>query len=121
MIPRDHELADHILDLVPINGLDPRLQAQALDQGELLEYRRRRTVFEAGTRDPYTFYLLDGELELRAEGASPVRMRPGDENARRALAQLQPRRYTAVAITPVILFRIERAVLDHRLPEEPTL
>ena len=101
MVPHDHPLAARIADLVPINGLEPRLQEQALAQGDVLEFKRKRTVFEAGTRDPYTFYLLDGELELQAEGASPQRMRAGDENARRALAQLQPRRYTAITLTPV--------------------
>ena len=118
LIPRDHALAKRILGLVPINGLDARLQNQVLAKGELLEFRRRKVVFEAGARDPFTFYLLSGELELAAEGASPVRMQAGDENARRALAQLQPRRYTAVAKTPVRLFRIERAVLDHILSDE---
>ncbi len=74
MIAREHALARRILGLVPINSLDPRLQDQALAQGELLEFKRKKTVFEAGARDPYTFYLLDGELELQAQGASPVRM-----------------------------------------------
>jgi CRP-like cAMP-binding protein/rhodanese-related sulfurtransferase len=121
VIAADHALAERILTLVPINGLDARLQEQALAQGELLEFRRKKTVFEMGARDPYTFYLLDGELELQAEGASPVRMSAGDENARRALAQLQPRRYTAVAMTPVSVFRIERAVLEHILADEQML
>ncbi len=52
MIARDHPLADRILRLVPINGLDPRLQDQALAQGELMEFKRKKTVFEAGARDP---------------------------------------------------------------------
>lgn len=118
MISRDHPLVERILALVPINSLDPRLQDQALAQGELLDFKRRKTVFEIGARDPYTFYLLDGDLELRARESSPVRMKAGDENARRALAQLQPRRYTAVALNTVTVFRIERAMLDHILADE---
>jgi CRP-like cAMP-binding protein len=118
VVSRDHPLAERIVDLVPINGLSEQLQDQALASGEVLDFRRRRTVFKAGARDPYTFYLLEGVLELRAAGASPMRMHAGDENARRALAQLQPRRYTAVAVTPVQIFRIERAVLDHILSDE---
>jgi CRP-like cAMP-binding protein/rhodanese-related sulfurtransferase len=118
VISRDHPLAERILGLVPINSLDPRLQDQALAQGELLEFKRRKKVFEAGARDPYTFYLLDGDLELQTQEASPLRMRAGDENSRRALAQLQPRRYTAEALNTVTVFRIERAVLDHILADE---
>ena len=121
MIPADHALVNRILRLVPINNLDTRLQKQALAQGELLEFRRKKTVFEMGARDPHTFYLLDGELELQAKESSPVRMRAGDENALRALAQLQPRRYTAVTVTPVSVFRIERAVLDNILADEQLL
>jgi CRP-like cAMP-binding protein len=118
-----HALAERILTLIPINGLDTRLQAQAqaLAQGDLLEFRKKKTVFEMGARDPYTFYLLDGELEQQAAESSPVRMSAGDENARRALAQLQPRRYTAVAMTSVSVFSIERAVLEHILADEQVL
>ncbi|MDX1514390.1 MAG: cyclic nucleotide-binding domain-containing protein, partial [Gammaproteobacteria bacterium] len=121
MIERDNKFAGNVLALVPINSLDDRLKEQVLAQGELLEFKKKKTIFEAGTRDPYTFYLLEGELELIAKGAAPMRMVGGDNNANRALAQLQPRRYTAKALTPVTLFRIERAVLDHILSDEQVL
>jgi len=121
LIAADHAFAKRILRLIPINSLDARLQTQALAQGDLLEFRKKKTVFEIGARDPHTFYLLDGELELRAKESSPVRMHAGDENALRALSQLQPRRYTAVAVTPVSVFRIERAVLDNILADEQVL
>ncbi|HEY5701448.1 MAG TPA: cyclic nucleotide-binding domain-containing protein, partial [Gammaproteobacteria bacterium] len=121
MIERENKFAGHILGLIPINGLDERLQDQVLAQGELLEFKKKKTIFEAGARDPYTIYLLDGELELIAQGAAPMRMVGGDSNANRALAQLQPRRYTAKALSPVTVFRIERAVLDHILTDEQVL
>lgn len=121
MIERDNKFAGHVLGLIPINSLDERLQEQVLAQGELLEFKKKKTIFESGTRDPYTFYLLDGELELLAKGAAPMRMTGGDNNANRALAQLQPRRYTAKALSPVTVFRIERAVLDNILSDEQVL
>lgn len=121
MIERENKYAGHVLGLIPINSLDERLQEQVLAQGELLEFKKKKTLFESGTRDPYTFYLLDGELELVAKGAAPMRMTGGDNNANRALAQLQPRRYTAKALSPVTVFRIERAVLDHILSDEQLL
>lgn len=121
MIKREDKFAPHVLGLIPINGLDERLQDQVLAQGELFGYKKKKTIFKAGARDPYTFYLLDGELELIADGTAPMRMVGGDNNANRAIAQLQPRKYTAKALTPVTMFRIERAVLDHILSDEQVL
>ncbi len=89
-----------------------------LDQGHLLEYKKKKKIFKEGARDSYTFYLLDGELELQTKGEAPVRMRAGDSNALRALAQLLPRRYTAIALTPVTIFRIDRGLLDQILSND---
>ncbi|HSS65761.1 MAG TPA: cyclic nucleotide-binding domain-containing protein, partial [Gammaproteobacteria bacterium] len=118
MISRSHQLADRVLALIPINNLDRRLQDRVLEQGHLLEYKKKKKIFKEGARDAYTFYLLDGELELQTKGEAPVRMRAGDSNALRALAQLLPRRYTAVALTPVTIFRIDRGLLDHILSND---
>jgi len=118
VIPRDHPLAGRALDLIPINSLEPRLQDEVLQQSELLEFKKKKTVFEEGARDAFTFYLLDGELELHSKGASPIVVRAGEDNARRALAQLQPRRYTARSVSVISVLRIQRAVLDHILSDE---
>jgi CRP-like cAMP-binding protein len=121
VIERDHQFAQRILGLIPVNSLDERLQGEVLAQGELLEFKKKKVIFEEGARDAYTFYLLDGELELQSKGAVPVRMIGGDNNANRAIAQLQPRRYTAKALTPVSVFRIERGALDHIISDEQVL
>ncbi len=118
MIPRSHQFADRVLALIPINNLERRLQDRVLEQGHLLEYKKKKKVFKEGARDSYTFYLLDGELELQTKGETPVRMRAGDSNALRALAQLLPRRYSAVALTPVTIFRIDRGLLDQILSND---
>lgn len=115
MISRSNPLADRVLALIPINNLGPRLQDRVLEQGHLLEYKKKKKIFKEGARDSYTFYLLDGEVELQTKGEAPMRMRAGDSNALRALAQLLPRRYTAVALSPVTMFRIDRGLLDHIL------
>ena len=85
------------------------------------EFNTKKAIFDEGSRDPYTYYLLDGDLELKSSGVASVRMGAGDDNARRAIAQLQPRRYTAVALTAVVAFRIERGVLDRILSDEQVL
>jgi CRP-like cAMP-binding protein/rhodanese-related sulfurtransferase len=120
VIPPTHKFADRVLALIPINNLDRRLQDRVLEQGHLLEFKRKKKIFKEGARDSFTFYLLDGELELQTKGEAPVRMRGGDSNALRALAQLLPRRYTAIALTPVTIFRIDRGLLDHILSNDQT-
>ena len=121
MVDKDHPLAPRIRDLVPIKGLDAELQTQVLARGDIIEVKRRRTVFESGTRDAYTFYLLQGELVLESAHNAPILLRASEDASQRALAQLQPRRYTARARTPVNVFRIERAVLDYILSDEQIL
>ena len=118
MISRNHPLADRVLALIPINGLEKRLQDRVLEQGHLLEFKKKKKIFKEGARDSYTFYLLDGELELQTKGEAPMRMKAGDSNALRALAQLLPRRYTAVALTEVTIFRIDRGLLDQILSND---
>ena len=121
MIPKDHEFAERVLGLLPINSLDSRLKDQVLEQGELVQYKKKKTIFKAGERDPHTVYLLDGEIELQSSEASPVSVTASDDAARRALSQLQPRRYTARTQTAALIFRIERAVLDHIISDEQVL
>ncbi len=118
MISRSHQFADRVLSLIPINSLERRLQDRVLEQGHLLEYKKKKKIFKEGAKDSYTFYLLDGELELQTKGEAPVRMRGGDSNALRALAQLLPRRYTAVALSEVTMFRIDRGLLDQILSND---
>jgi len=121
VIDREHPFAERILNLIPINNLGPRQQDQALQAGELFEYKKKKVVFEAGSRDPYTYYLLDGDLALESAEASPLEVSAGSEQAQRALAQLQPRRYTARTLSPSVMYRIERAILDQLLTEEQEL
>jgi len=121
VIERENELAERILQLIPLNNLDTRLQDQALQAGDLFEYKKKRVVFEAGSRDAYTYYLVEGDIALESADASPLLVSAGSEQAQRALAQLQPRRYTARTTSNATLYRIERAILDQLLTEEQVL
>ncbi len=118
MIDPEHELASSILSLIPINNLGERQQKEALQAGELFEYKKKKVVFEAGSRDQYTYYLVAGDLQMESADASPLQVTAGSEQASRALAQLQPRRYTAKTTSAVVMYRIERAVLDQLLTED---
>ena len=101
--------------LVPINGLsDPRRQ-QLLSRAEVLQYRPREFVFREGDRDNFSFYVLDGQLELFAQGQLVKRVNGGTEDACHPLARLQPRQLTARAKNLSSVLRIDRNLLDKLL------
>jgi CRP-like cAMP-binding protein len=118
MIPTDHEFAEQIRALIPINGLELWLQKQVFAQGELVPFKRKAVVFEEGDDDPYSLFLVDGTLEMRSGDLTPTNMTAGEGDALRALAQLRPRRYTARCTQPSTMFRIKRAQLEHILSDE---
>lgn len=118
MIPSDHPLAKRIKTLLPINGLEAWLQDEVLVHGEFIEFEHTATVFREGDDDPYALFLIDGCLSLRAGDQTPSKLHSGDEDALRAVAQLRPRRYTAICAGSATLFRIRRAVLEHILSDE---
>lgn len=118
MVPADHTLTPRVLELLPIAGLETWLQEEALQQGELVQYRKKDTVFKEGDDDADALFLIDGALELKAGDQTPTVLKAGEGDALRAVAQLRPRRYTATCVTPVTMYRIARALLDHILSDE---
>lgn len=118
MVPADHTLTPRVLELLPIAGLETWLQEEALQQGELVHFRKKDTVFKEGDDDADALFLIDGALELKAGDQTPTVLKAGEGDALRAVAQLRPRRYTATCVTPVTMYRIARALLDHILSDE---
>ncbi len=98
--------------LVPLGVLSPQNQAEILDQSEVLNFERGAFVFNEGDTDPYSFYLLEGRLELLSGGQTIQRLVGGSDDAVHALAQLQPRKMSARAESAVSVLRIDRALLD---------
>ena len=101
--------------LVPINALAPQDRKEIVRQGEARSYRKGQHVFKQGDRDSYVFYLLEGELELYADGQLVKKVVGQTDGARYALAQLQPRQLSAKACTAVTVLRLERSLLDRML------
>ena len=101
--------------LVPINGLSQARRQQLLSQAEVLQYRPREFVFREGDRDSFSFYVLDGQLELYAQGQLVKRVNGGTEDACHPLARLQPRQLTARAKNQTSVLRIDRNLLDKLL------
>jgi len=120
-MPELHERFHDLMRLlVPINSLPARHQDQLLRQAELLEFKKKQYVFRQGDRDEYSYYLLDGRLELYADDQLIKSVEGGTGPAFHALAQLQPRQLSARARTPVIVLRVDRPLVDKLLSlDEP--
>lgn len=101
--------------LVPISGLSPQRQQQLLAQAEILEFRSNDFVFREGDRDNFAFFLLDGRLELLAQGQLVKRVQGGSSDAVHPLAQLQPRQLSARANSGVTVLRLDRTLMDKLL------
>lgn len=108
-------LLEQIKDLIPINKLPPNLQARLLDQARVLEVNKSRFLFKQGDKDNYSYFLLEGEIELLANNRGGDLIKGGSDRARYALARIQPRQFSAQARTKARVLIIERNSLDQLL------
>ena len=107
--------AAQIRELIPINELASDLQDQIIKEASLLKVKRKGTVFKQGARDNFSFYLLDGRIELQANKQAHNTITSGTDQARYPMAQLQPRQFTGVAVQESMILRLARDVLDRLL------
>ncbi len=106
---------ERIKSLMPISGLASQYQNEVVQQAEILKFKKKQHVFKQGDVDPYTYYLLDGELKLEANGQLLKTLEGGSADAQSALSQLQPRQMSATATGKVLVMRIARDVMDRLL------
>ena len=102
-------------DFVPVNGLPPQYQNEIIHQSEVATYKKRQFVFKQGDRDNYSYYLLEGELDLLADEQLVKQVSGGTDAARYAMAQLQPRQMSGKAKTAVTVLKVDRNLLDRLL------
>ncbi|MBK6659717.1 MAG: cyclic nucleotide-binding domain-containing protein [Proteobacteria bacterium] len=101
--------------LVPLNKLPADRQARLLAQSEVIELRKKDILFRQGDRDDFTFYVLEGELEMFADESLIKRVSGGDGASFQPLAQLQPRQMTAVAKSKASVLCVRRSLLEQLL------
>ncbi|MDX1433872.1 MAG: cyclic nucleotide-binding domain-containing protein, partial [Gammaproteobacteria bacterium] len=106
---------DRIRSLVPINGLAVQYQNEIIQQAQILQLKRRQNLFKQGDIDNHCFYLLEGELDLEANGQRVKTVSGGAPDAKVQLAQLQPRQLTATAKGKAVVLRMSRELLDRFL------
>ena len=115
MPEQKNRLLEQIKDLIPINKLPPNLQARLMDQAQVLEVNKSRFLFKQGDKDNYSYFLLEGKIELLADNRGGDIIEGGSDRARYALARIQPRQFSAQARTRARVLIIERNSLDQML------
>jgi CRP-like cAMP-binding protein len=123
MSETNEELRKRIEELVPINELPPNLQTKLLERAQILEVKKSRFLFKQGDKDDYSYYLLEGEVELHSNNQLDSVIQSTSDRAKYALAQLQPRQFSVKAKTEIKILLIERNKLDQLmvLAQESTL
>ncbi|MCB1745807.1 MAG: cyclic nucleotide-binding domain-containing protein [Gammaproteobacteria bacterium] len=115
MSAQNAEIEGLVHALTPLGSLSEASQAQVLNTSEVLHFPRGAFVFREGERDNYSFYLLEGRLELVSGGQTVQRVVGGTPDASCALAQLQPRKMSAKAESEVAVLRVNRDLVEKLL------
>ncbi|MEX2523860.1 MAG: cyclic nucleotide-binding domain-containing protein [Gammaproteobacteria bacterium] len=106
------EYADLIRQLIPVNELSQDVQNQLINEASIIKVRKKDTIFKQGDRDNFSYYLLDGQIELQANKQVHNTITSGTDQARYAMAQLQPRQFSGVAKVPSVVMQLSRDSLD---------
>ena len=107
-----------IKSLVPINELSSQLQNEVINICNILKFKKKEFVFKQGDRDRYSFYLLEGDVEMLADNHVQSTLQSNTDSARYAMARLQPRQFSAKAKTPITIMQVDRAALDRLMVAE---
>ncbi len=102
--------------LVPINSLAATHFEELVEAVAFEEEPKGIVLFKLGARDNDTLYVIQGQVELIAEGSREGRViTGGTEQGRYPLAQLKPRQFTGKTKTDAIIARVPSDLLDRLL------
>ena len=104
----------------PLDGLKAENLHALARKTHVLQLDSGRVLFKQGDTDKRTFYLVAGNVELRADDRSVGTVRAGTPEARAALAPGLPRKFTARAASPLEYIVIDSDLLDVLLTWDQT-
>ncbi len=91
-----------------------------LQQKSLLQTAKKgATLFKAGSSDDWTYFLVQGEIQLQDTSGNTVLIQAGSEPANSALSNLQPRRYSATARSTIQYIKLDKTLLQNIQPDKP--
>lgn len=98
---------------VPLNSLSEEAFKRAVGDSSQIRLHQGEILFKRGDDDDHTYYLLRGEMALKADdGSAPLVIRSGSDAARHPLARLKPRLYTGMARSECLVARFSDLGLD---------
>lgn len=108
--------AQRLRKFVPLQGLvDTSLELLA-QHTKVFRLECGALLFKVGDRSPYSYLLLEGELEINARDGTTSRLRADQEQALYPVGNLVPRQVGArAASTTATLARIDRNLLEKEL------
>lgn len=107
--------ANYLRRFVPLNALSPPVLDELVAHVEEVNLPKGRVIFHQDDNDPWLYFLHEGEVICQEHDHPPRTVKSDSDDARYALARTRPRAYSAVAATPVHLFRLNEALLESRL------
>ncbi len=99
-----------ILQLTPISSLSAVIQKQLIRLSETIMIPGGNSLFEQGEYSERLFFMLSGEVDLYQQNQFVKKVSVGTDDAKAALNMT--RSFSAVANTRVVLFMVERALLE---------
>jgi HD-like signal output (HDOD) protein len=110
----EHVSINELRSLSPFCEID--LEESQLRQlartAKVEEFPKGARIIELGTRDNWTFYLLDGLLQLEATDGKKTVIEKGTVTATHPIARLLPRRYHVTSLTPARMLKLDTARLE---------
>jgi CRP-like cAMP-binding protein len=104
----------------PLDGMKAENLHALARKTQGLEIDAGRVLFKQGDTDKRTYYLVAGQVELRADDKTIGIVRSGSPEARAALAPGLPRKFTARALTDIEYIVIDSDLLDVLLTWDQT-
>ena len=107
-----HETIEQYFDnLNPICYLSEQSKGVVLKNSDLVELKRGKYLFKRGDVDNKSYFLLDGTVELRSP-KNTFMVQTGTDTANYALAQFQPRQYSAYVKKNAVFLKVDKKLLD---------
>ncbi|SMN12322.1 cGMP-dependent protein kinase 1, alpha isozyme [uncultured Candidatus Thioglobus sp.] len=101
-----------ITELLPISEIEEKLQNAIIAIAKVVQYDAGKFIFHEGKRDNYAYYVLKGSVELISNSVVEYTVVDGNENAKNAIAKLQPRQFSARAKSVVTMLQIKKIDMD---------
>lgn len=102
----------------PFEALDAHQLLLVASKMAFLEVPKGRLLFKHGEIDSTEYFLLDGEVELSSEDGISHRVDFDHPSARRQLARLRPRQYSATTTRFSVLATIDADMLEELQMEQ---